>query len=52
MCISPFVKKKKKPTTKPFQVCWIQEQMNDSYDIVRVLYDKNEVLIQGDFNLD
>lgn len=52
LCVSPFGGKKLIFTTKPFYLCQMQEQLNDLCDIVRIFYDKNEVLIQGDFNLD
>lgn len=52
LCVSPFGGKNSIFTTKTFYLGQMQEQLNGLCDIVRIFYDKNEVLIQGDFNLD
>lgn len=52
LCVSPFGGKNSIFTTKTFYLGQMQEQLNGLSDIVRIFYDKNEVLIQGDFNLD
>lgn len=39
-------------TTKPFYLNQMQKQLKDLCVIVKIISGKNEVLIQGDFNLD